>query len=541
MWPQRVRDVQWLGQRVGGKSCAVGGRSQWICGGLRRCVRSRGDYQPRAVVVDMVADGRNLAGEGFAREEIIIKVSHTQPRARGLPGTGSQPAAASEGERTFMDLDDEEADLQRALALSRDDAPPTAPTPPPEPVAADVTVLGQIPTKFRIIPAAAVGNLSLEATARVLLPAACLNVISAFFGDAMPGTLLLRLVGGDGSCAYVGVADFVDDGQCAAWLASAAGPQARGQELPRLFARGPLAACFVPRWVRGALVIDPMLPEASLQIVSLPLATHMLLRPRTNDFATALAAHGDGDVAATLTDLMNRFPAASKGASFTLHIGGAKFLVDVLALRGLRRVRCGTAAVVGPQPAAASDLEDDGSELVPAACLVDANVKCDFAPSLQTEAEESARAAQARAALARRLADQEAAAAAEAADAARRESEMALATEQHSEAAAALAALEADAAIAADPVRVACAVKLPDGTRCTFNVASCAPLMALWWSVDVQVGGGMRDYALVTSYPRRKLLRPSCYPRLGSTEDTPTLRSEGLAEPPQQAFFVEAL
>ena len=70
MWPQRVRDVQWLGQRVGGKSCAVGGRSQWICGGLRRCVRSRGDYQPRAVVVDMVADGRNPAGEGFAREEI---------------------------------------------------------------------------------------------------------------------------------------------------------------------------------------------------------------------------------------------------------------------------------------------------------------------------------------------------------------------------------------------------------------------------------------------------------------------------------------
>ena len=162
-----------------------------------------------------------------------------------------------------MDLDDEEADLQRALALSRDDAPPTAPTPPPEPVAADVTVLtdtDQVPHHSR----AAVGNLSLEATARA--PSSSLPQYYQ--------RLLRRRDARDAAAAprrgrwqlRHAVADFVDDGQCAAWLASAAGSPRTGQELPRLFARGPLAACFVPRWVRGALVIDPMLPEASLQI-----------------------------------------------------------------------------------------------------------------------------------------------------------------------------------------------------------------------------------------------------------------------------------
>ena len=121
-------------------------------------------------------------------------------------------------------------------------------------------------------------------------------------------------------------------------------------------------------------------------------------------------------------------------------------------------------------------------------------------------------------------------------------------------AAESLAALEADAVMAADPVRVSCAVKLPDGRRCTFNVPSGAPLTALWWSVDAQgFGGGNADYALVTSYPRRRLLRPTTYPMLTRTTDIsdaaadasstagPTLRSEGLAEPAQQAFFLEML
>ena len=117
---------------------------------------------------------------------------------------------------------------------------------------------------------------------------------------------------------------------------------------------------------------------------------------------------------------------------------------------------------------------------------------------------------------------------------------MALATEQHSEAAAALAALEADAAIAADPVRVACAVKLPDGTRCTFNVAAARAALALWWSVDVQVGGGMRDYALY-ELPAAEVTTALLLPAAWQYGGMPTLRSEGLAEPPQQAFLVEAL
>ena len=102
--------------------------------------------------------------------------------------------------------------------------------------------------------------------------------------------LLLRLAGDEGSHCIVGVMEFVEESQLATLISSALGPLARTEELPRLFDRGPLAVCFVPRWVRGALLVDPVKPEAHVQIVSLPLASHLLLRPRDDAFAQSLAA-----------------------------------------------------------------------------------------------------------------------------------------------------------------------------------------------------------------------------------------------------------
>jgi len=292
----------------------------------------------------------------------------------------------------YMD-DDEDADLQRALALSRAEAP-AAPPPPPPATPADVVVLGQIPTKFRVYAAAAAGRSDLESTGRIILPQSCLAVFSQFLGD-MPSTLLLRLVASNNSSCVVGVAEFLSDEQCAALLAVAAGPAARSQPLPRLFDRGPLACCFTPRWVRGALLVDPTLPEAHLQIVSMPLATHMVLRPHADDFAAALARQGDGDVRETLTGLFNRYPAVAKGAVLALQLEGVSHLVDVLALKGNRHVRCGVAGAV----VAAVD-STEPSEAVPAACLVDTNLEVDFAPSVAAEAAEAKAEEQARAALA---------------------------------------------------------------------------------------------------------------------------------------------
>ena len=329
-----------------------------------------------------------------------------------------------------MDADDDyDEELQRALALSRESAPP--PAPPVAPTAStDVVVLGQIPAKFRVYAASGAGRSELESTGRVLLPQSCLAVFTSFLGE-MPGTLLLRLVGGEGSACVVGVAEFIDDEVAASLLATAAGPRARELPLPRLYDRGPLAACFVPRWVRGALLVDPACPEAFLQIVTLPLATHMLLRPHRDDFAMALASSGDGDVRATLTGLMNRYPAVATGAVLALQLDGTSHLLDVLALKGLAHVRCGAPATsarpnaeqsVAAEEASGADVRlpdsTDASAPVPAACLVDADVNVDFAPSVETEAAEVRARAEAEAAQAehRRLAEQALAAAAQQAD-----------------------------------------------------------------------------------------------------------------------------
>ena len=132
--------------------------------------------------------------------------------------------------------------------------------------------------------------------------------------------------------------------------------------------------------------MDPIKPEAHVQIVSLPLASHLLLRPREDSFAQSLAEHGDGDVRGTLTNLMNRYPAVSTHATLSLVLDGTSHLVDVVAISGWRHMRRGTCTESALPPASAK------AEKVSAACLVDADVEVDFAPSLQAEASAKAQA-----------------------------------------------------------------------------------------------------------------------------------------------------
>ena len=51
-------------------SCTVGGRWQWVWGGLSHCNRPRCGRLARAGAALRSSDGRNLCSEGFAREEI---------------------------------------------------------------------------------------------------------------------------------------------------------------------------------------------------------------------------------------------------------------------------------------------------------------------------------------------------------------------------------------------------------------------------------------------------------------------------------------
>jgi hypothetical protein len=451
--------------------------------------------------------------------------------------------------------EEDDDDLERALALSREEAAMDVAdggaTAAAAPLAADTVVLGQIPAPFMVSAAAAARRTDIEATGKILLPASCLSVFISFLGE-MPATLLLRMVGGDGSSCIVGVAEFVDDGQAAALFALAAGPHAREQPPPRLFERGPLAVAFVPRWVRAALFLDPMRPEAKLQIVSLPLASHMVLRPHTEAFSAALSLQGD--VRETLTGLMNRYPAVSRGATLSLMLDKTMYQVDVLAIKALRHVRCGAAEDAsargggGDEPSPGSrwrrgggmgEGASSGSELVPAACIVDADVEVDFAPSVESETAASQAAVQAEAArTAKARQDAERAAAAAETTAAAERAAQAVGAERQRAALAALAALAAAPGnpLADDERQISCAVRLPDGARHTFSLSSGAPLAALWWSLESSgdIHRLPAEFALCTSFPRKRFVRPD-----NAAGAASTLASSGLADSMQQAFFIE--
>lgn len=240
---------------------------------------------------------------------------------------------------------------------------------------------------------------TLEQTGKVMLPRSCLMMLS-HLGD-LPDTMLLR-INHRSSSAYVGVADFIDDQ--AAFDATSAG----GHSVPRWgnpFVGG-IGALFVPRWVRSQLAVSNG-DELGVALVSLPKAAGMVLTPHTDAFAEALAK--TADPRQVLTELFNRYVAAAEGDTIHLVVpkrpcgddgeaeqASERHALDVSAIRGLPGVRCGL-------PSGAPQILDVGAALrgvsgdqdpikgvgVRAACLVDADVQCDFNPSLETLAREA--------------------------------------------------------------------------------------------------------------------------------------------------------
>lgn len=251
---------------------------------------------------------------------------------------------------------------------------------------------------------------------KVVLPHSCLQAIAMILGGDLPSTILLRLTFRESS-VFAGVADFVPDAKCLQWLR----PR---DELPPsglpTWGPGALAAVFLPRWIQQQLACSDG-ARVQLALVSLPKATGIVLQPQTEGFALAVQAFGD-DVRETLTPLFNRLTAVARGDVLSMDIGGARHAVEVLAVRGLPDVRCGRPAAVLDVGAALRAVgAGDGPSppiLLPAACIVDADVEVDFAESSEAEgASERARAAAVQAeAERRRLADLAAAEAAAAAD-----------------------------------------------------------------------------------------------------------------------------
>ena len=218
--------------------------------------------------------------------------------------------------------------------------------------------------------------------------------------------------------------------------------------------------------------------------------------------------------------------------------------LEVSALRGLPGVRCGlpegAAQPLDVSAALLGVTGGDPSKGVPvrAACLVDADVECDFAPSFETvgreegEAKAKAEAAEAEQAAAR-------AAAQLAADA---KAERAARREAAKSALASLPVTEASAAVVGQTARgdgtTTCAVRCPDGTRLlrTFSksdsVLSCFRLVEAEWNEPEGVALLPADFCLVTRHPRRCLRRAECE-AAGTTFEAAGLVST------QEALFVE--
>lgn len=472
-----------------------------------------------------------------------------------------------------MDIDDEDADLRAAIAASlAQDQPPAEPQPSALTEAAQKghpEVVGSFPTKFRCYAAAAAGRKDIDTTGKVLLPQSALHHLVASL-DQMPSTLILRLAHG-GSACYVGVAEFIDDQEATAMLTKVAGEAIRTAQLPRFSRGGPIAVTFVPRWVRASLLLEPMAPELACHVVSLPMASALRLQPQASEFARAIARAGDAR--AVLTELINRFVAVATGDTLQLIVDGHRYLVDVLECRGLPHVRCGVGGAA-PQRAP-SDGGDGlggaggvgtagggGGVVVPAVCLVDSNVEVEFAvaadaeqEAARAEAERAAQAAKAQAAQAAREAEIAAAAVAaakeaEAAAAAAQAASLSAAEAREQRRRAAAAALQAAAETAASTAGddgaaaspIDCVMRCPDGSRCQVRLGADAPggLRLLFCAVEAQwhepAGAPPlpRDFALATTFPRRRVERPA------SDADATTLREAGLADGKQQMFQVES-
>lgn len=459
----------------------------------------------------------------------------------------------------------EKADLV-AVLLGASDAPPDAPpvtasnvSARDETVPPGVEVLARFPVRFACFTTQDLGmGSALEQTGKVLLPRSCLMAF-AFLGE-LPATMLLRMTFHERS-VHVGVADFVDD------EAALDATSAHGHSTPVWGpGRRSVAAVFVPRWVRSQLACANG-DELSLSLVSLPKASGVTLTPHTDAFATALACCADPR--AVLTEIVNRYvaisvgdvihlamPGSSEGGSGIEGGGGGgeetmRHALDVTSLRGLPGVRCGL-------PEGAPQTLDVGAalrELLPeagsgaagavkgvkvrAACLVDADVECDFAESLETAGRE-ARAAQAQAqAAAQAAAAREEAAALAAAQQqqAARAAEQA-AAEREVRRAAAVAALAAMSPPASSEPAVTVAVRCPDGTRLVRRfspqhaVLGGFLLVEAEWREPADSPPLPADFALATRAPRH------CLRRSDAAAEGTTFEGAGLTSA-QEALFVE--
>ena len=91
------------------------------------------------------------------------------------------------------------------------------------------------------------------------------------------------------------------------------------------------------------------------------------------------------------------------------------------------------------------------------------------------------------------------------------------------------------------PLVVECVVRCPDGSRCAAPLPAGAPLAALFALVEarwVEAPGAPQlppDFALATTFPRRRIARPAA----AGEEPPTTLRDAGLADSRQQMFLVE--
>jgi hypothetical protein len=446
---------------------------------------------------------------------------------------------------------------------------PSEETPPTEAAASSISagerlatqppseVLATFGVRFACFAAADVpglpGAAAIEQTGKVLLPRSCLAGLA--FLSSLPTTMLLRLSLQERT-VYVGVADFVDD-HLAFDKASAA-----GYSMPRW---GPgaagVAAVFVPRWVRSQLaVVDA---TVGVSLVALPKASAIALQPHTDGFAAALGRCPDPR--AVMTELMNRYVAVAVGDVIHLQVPctaepmpmetddartgarhdatttGVRYALDVVSLRGLPGTRCGLPEGMGaPLDVAAafqclSGAADPSRGVsVRAVCLVDADVECDFRPSLETmsrEAAEEAARAEAQQAAARSLA--------ESAEAARAEEAAAAAAAAAAQAARAGRRADARARLPAEPAAsdgesISIVVRFADGTRFVRRFAATAPLAALFDAVeasDVQTLPDADKVTLIASYPRRVFHR-------SEAADGRSLRDAGLTGK-QEALFVE--
>jgi hypothetical protein len=446
---------------------------------------------------------------------------------------------------------------------------PSEETPPTEAAASSISagerlatsppseVLATFGVRFACFAAADVpglpGAAAIEQTGKVLLPRSCLAGLA--FLSSLPTTMLLRLSLQERT-VYVGVADFVDD-HLAFDKASAA-----GYTMPRW---GPgaagVAAVFVPRWVRSQLaVVDA---TVGVSLVALPKASAIALQPHTDGFAAALGRCPDPR--AVMTELMNRYVATAVGDVIHLQVPctaepmpmetddartgaqrdvtttGVRYALDVVSLRGLPGTRCGLPEGMGaPLDVAAafqclSGAADPSRGVsVRAVCLVDADVECDFRPSLETmsrEAAEEAARAEAQQAAARSLA--------ESAEAARAEEAAAAAAAAAAQAARAGRRADARARLPAEPdasdgESISIVVRFADGTRFVRRFAATAPLATLFDAVeasDVQTLPDADKVTLIASYPRRVFHR-------SEAADGRSLRDAGLTGK-QEALFVE--